>query len=96
MFTCPPDALSHSCKLQVEGLDLSQPLSRKQQALMLHVMNEHKMLLFRGAPIDGEAQQRLLQCFPYHKTLREQKEQYFHHALSSSIPKDPHHGTNPS
>ena len=57
----------------MEGIDLDRPLSPEQQSLMLHAMNQHKMLLFRGAHVDAKAQQRLLQYFPHDRQAVEQE-----------------------
>lgn len=50
--------------LQVGGLDLTQPLSNDQQALLLNAWRWHDLLLFRGVEISPADEERLLQYFP--------------------------------
>ncbi|KAL3143075.1 hypothetical protein ABBQ38_003349 [Trebouxia sp. C0009 RCD-2024] len=72
----------------VEGLDLNQPLTSEQQELLLHAMNQHHLLLFRGAHVDAKAQQRLLQYFPHDRQAVE--EQRFNNAFfQPRIPNAP-------
>lgn len=75
-------------QLQVEDIDLNSPSSAEQQNLVLHAMNQHKMLLFRGAHVGAKAQQRLLQYFPHDRQAV--GEEHFNNAFfSTRVPSAP-------
>ena len=51
--------------LQVEGLDMTQPLSSEHQDLLLDLWKHHLLLLFRGTYLDPAAQERVLRYLPH-------------------------------
>ena len=50
---------------QVEGLDLSQPLSSSHQQLLHELWREHLLLIFRAGYLDPGSQERVLRYLPH-------------------------------
>lgn len=51
--------------LQVEGFDMTKPLTPEHQGLLLDLWKHHLLLLFRGTYLDPAAQERILCYLPH-------------------------------
>lgn len=74
--------------VQVKGLELMQPLSEAQQALLLDAWRQHDLLLFRGQELTPGDEQRLLLYFP-HDAKAIEEENFVASFFEPRIPSHP-------
>lgn len=57
--------LHHTFGVEIEGLDLSRPLSGDQKSLVNSAMDTHDAILFRGQALTPADEERLLLTLPH-------------------------------